>query len=201
MPDEPQRFRGDGRAPAPGGLRGGHWLRGRRAHRHQHLCDPRGRRAEGHRPSGPAEPTQGREPRVAGRADRLLGPGAGSCRPAPPLSSGRRVPAAGRGARARRPARPGLGAGADRRGRGDNDGRADGRRRRGRPRGHPGAGSGGGDGRAVLGDQRLAPDHLRLRQDLHVLHRAVQPRPGAEPSVRRDRRRGASARREPATAR
>ena len=30
-----------------------------------------------------------------------------------------------------------------------------------------------------FGDQRLAPDHLRLRQDLHLLHRAVQPRAGA----------------------
>ena len=46
-----------------------------------------------------------------------------------------------------------------------------------------------------VGDQRLAADHLRLRQDLHLLHRAVQPRPGAEPPVRRDRRRGAGARR------
>ena len=42
---------------------------------------------------------------------------------------------------------------------------------------------------------RLAADHLRLRQDLHLLHRPVQPRPGAVPAVRRDRRRGAHARR------
>ena len=52
-----------------------------------------------------------------------------------------------------------------------------------------------------LGDQRLAADHLRLRQDLHLLHRAVQPRPGAQPPVRRDRRRGARARRRRLSAR
>ena len=54
---------------------------------------------------------------------------------------------------------------------------------------------GAGDRRARLGDRRLAADHLRLRQDVHLLHRAVQPRPGAEPPVRRHRRRGARARR------
>jgi len=64
-------------------------------------------------------------------------------------------------------------------------------RRRGPPRGDPCPGSRGGDGRARVGDRRLAADHLRLRQDLHVLHRAVQPWPGAEPPVRRHRRRGA----------
>ena len=57
--------------------------------------------------------------------------------------------------------------------------RRGGRGRRGEPR---------------LGDQRLAPDHLRLRQDLHLLHRPVQPGPGAQPAVRRDRRRGAGSR-------
>ena len=45
-----------------------------------------------------------------------------------------------------------------------------------------------------VGDQRLAADHLRLRQDVHLLHRAVQPRPRAKPALRRDRRRGAGAR-------
>ena len=40
----------------------------------------------------------------------------------------------------------------------------------------------------------MAADHLRLRQDLHVLHRAVQPRTGAQPPVRRRGRRGAGAR-------
>ncbi len=42
---------------------------------------------------------------------------------------------------------------------------------------------------------RLAADHLRLRQDLHVLHRPVQPRSRAEPALRRDPRRGAGHRR------
>ena len=37
----------------------------------------------------------------------------------------------------------------------------------------------------------LAADHLRLRQDVHLLHRAVQPRTGGQPPVRRRARRGA----------
>ena len=66
----------------------------------------------------------------------------------------------------------------------------------------------GGDGRPPVGDAGpprwgrgasprgsgiagLAADHLRLRQDVHLLHRAVQPRTGAQPAVRRRRRRGA----------
>ena len=60
--------------------------RGGRPRRDQHLRDPRGRRAEGHRPPGPSRPAQGGEPRPAGRADRLLGPRAGPGRPAPALS-------------------------------------------------------------------------------------------------------------------
>ena len=52
-----------------------------------------------------------------------------------------------------------------------------------------------GQRRARLGGQRLAADRLRLRQDLHLLHRPVQPRSRAKPSVRRDRRRGAQPRR------
>ena len=44
-------------------------------------------------------------------------------------------------------------------------------------------------------DLRMAPDHLRLRQDVHLLHRPVQPRSRAEPPVRRDRRRGPGPRR------
>ena len=36
--------------------------------------------------------------------------------------------------------------------------------------------------RRDLADERLAADRLRLRQDLHVLHRPVQPRPGAQPA-------------------
>ena len=47
-----------------------------------------------------------------------------------------------------------------------------------------------GEGSVARGssDRRLAADHLRLRQDVHLLHRAVQPWPRAEPSVRRHRR-------------
>ena len=41
--------------------------------------------------------------------------------------------------------------------------------------------------------QRLATDHLRLRQDMHVLHRALLARPRAQPAVRRGARRGAIA--------
>ena len=107
------------------------------------------------------------------------------------LSGGRPVPAARRGARARRPARAGVGAGADRRGSAGRR-RSSGARRRsgGRAAGDPGARRGRRNRRTRVGDQRVAPDHLRLRQDLHVLHRAVQPRPGAQPAVRRDPRRG-----------
>ena len=57
-----------------------------------------------------------------------------------------------------------------------------------RPVRDPGDGGGAGDRRPRLGGQRLAADHLRLRQDLHLLHRAVQPRSGAQPAVRRHRR-------------
>ena len=48
-----------------------------------------------------------------------------------------------------------------------------------------------GSGRARIRHARLAPDHLRLRQDLHLLHRAVQPGTGAQPAVRRRARGGA----------
>ena len=67
--------------------------------------------------------------------------------------------------------------------------------RRRPPGRHPRRGGRGGDRRPRLGDRRLAADHLRLRQDLHLLHRPVQPRPGAQPAVRRHRRRGARPRR------
>ena len=130
LPDEPERLGGDGRAPADRRLRGGAVDRGRRPRRHQHLRDPRGRRAEGDRPAGPARPAQGGEPGHARGADRLLGPRAGPGRAAPPLSGGRPVPATRRGARARRPARAGVGPGADRGDRRDDHGRSDGRRRR-----------------------------------------------------------------------
>ena len=119
------------------------------------------------------------------------------------LPGGRPVPPARRGAGARRPARPRVGAGAGRDrcpGATTVVGRTR-RRRRGSPARHAGRRRRGGAVRAVLADRRLAADHLRLRQDLHLLHRAVQPRPGAQPAVRRDRRRGALASPRPATAR
>ena len=43
----------------------------------------------------------------------------------------------------------------------------------------------------ALERERVAADHLRLRQDLHLPHRAVQPRARAQPAVRRHRRGGA----------
>ncbi len=60
---------------------------------------------------------------------------------------------------------------------------------------------GGGPDRPGLGGQRLASDRVRLRQDVHLLHRPVQPRSGAEPPVRRDRRGGSERSPRPATAR
>ena len=41
----------------------------------------------------------------------------------------------------------------------------------------------------------VRPDHDGLRQVLHLLHRPLRPRPRAEPTARRDRRRGPDARR------
>ena len=140
---------------------------------------------------------QGREPGAARRADRLLGARAGSGRPAAALPGGRPVPAARRGARARRPARAGVGPGADRGASGATH-RRSGARSSASPTTWPRPGprpSGSGTVARGSAIARLAADHLRLRQDLHLLHRAVQPRPGAEPAVRRDRRRGAVARR------
>ncbi len=140
---------------------------------------------------GSSREAEGRQPGPARRADRLLGARAGPGRAAAPLPGGRPLPAAGRGARARRPARAwppprrpiGAGGCAPRscgpRSASPTASRPRARRPSARHR------------RPRLGDQRLAADHLRLRQDLHLLHRPVQPRPGAEPPVRRDRRRGA----------
>ena len=140
---------------------------------------------------------QGRQPVAAGRPHRLRRPRARPRRPGASLPGGRPLPAARRGARARRSPRARLGAG-DRWG--GRCGRHDGRRTdRGRGRRPPRRDAGGGRRRrlrpARLGGVRLAADHLRLRQDLHLLHRAVQPRPGAKPAVRRDRRRGPDDRR------
>ena len=79
----------------------------------------------------------------------------------------------------------------DRHGRRDDGGRPDGCRGRGRAVGYA-RGRGRGRRRApALERERVAADHLRLRQDLHLLHRAVQPRARAQPAVRRHRRGGA----------
>ena len=157
-----------------------------------------GGRAEGHRSAGPPRPAQGGEPGDAGRADRLLGPRAGSGGSDAALPSRGPVPAAGRGARARRSTRSGIGAGRDRSmARSERSVRP--RRSVGRSSASPmawrrpaPAAIGEGTVARELGDQRLAADHLRLRQDLHLLHRAVQPRTRAQPAVRRDPRRGAA---------
>ncbi len=60
------------------------------------------------------------------------------------------------------------------------------RSRHGRPpAGDARRGGGGGARRARQRRPGVAADHLRLRQDVHLLHRALQPRPGAQPPVRR----------------
>ena len=128
---------GDGRPPARRGLRRGAADGDGRPRRHQHLRHPRGRRAEGHRPAGAARPAQGGQPGAAGRADRLLGARDRTGQACPPLPGRGPVPAARRGARARRPARPRVGAGA-------------GRRRPDPPR--PAVGTTIGRGRAVVPD-------------------------------------------------
>ena len=103
------------------------------------------------------------------------------------------LPAPGRRAGTRRPVGAGVGAGRHRPGQSslagvgaDDDRRArcgGGRRPPARPRVRGPSGRGPSLGR--LADQRLAADHLRLRQDVHLLHRAVQPgvRSGAGPST------------------
>ena len=66
LPDEQERLRGDGRAAARRRLRRGARDGRGRPRRHQHLRDPRGGRGEGHRPPGPPQPAEGREPRRCG---------------------------------------------------------------------------------------------------------------------------------------
>ena len=121
-----------------------------------------------------------------------------------PLPGGRPVPATRPGARADRPPRSRWRHGARRRWRTASFarvGRSRGRRpptacrRRAPPRSPRDA------SRAAAGTHAWLPDHLRLRQDLHLLHRAVQPRTGAQPAVRRRGRRGARPRGRRATAR
>ena len=169
--------------------------RGGRPRRHQHLRDPRGRRAEGHRPAGPAGPAQGREPGAARRADRLLGPRAGPGRAPAPLPGGRPVPAARRGARARRPAGPRLRAGADRAA----------RRARRRPSGGPSSAPpttcpatrarAVGQGTVARGSAIAAWLPIIYGCDKTCTYCIVpfSRGPGAEPAVRRHRRRGARA--------
>ena len=190
LPDEPERLGGDGGTAPDRRLRGGPQSRDRRPGRDQYMRDSRGRRAEGHRADGPAHAAQGGQPRVARRADRLLGPGARPGRSPSSLSRRRHLPPAGRGARTRRPARSRVRPGTDRGDRGD-DHRGPKRRRRRRPPGRDPCPCGrGGERGPRFGHRRLAPDHLRLRQDVHLLHRPVQPRTGAQPAVRRHHRRG-----------
>ena len=202
LPDEPERLGGDGRAAAGGGLRGGA-VDGRRPTSSSSTPAPSAR-APSRRSSGGRASLRGS--RTANPGLRVVLTGCSvrepdRAGPAPTLSGGGRLPAARRGARARRSAGARVRAGADRR-RGTAPRSAVGRARRRRsggpssvsptawPRRAPRAVGEGTVARA-LGDQRLAADHLRLRQDLHLLHRAVQPRPGAQPPVRRHRGRGA----------
>ena len=164
------------------------------------------RRAEGDRPAGAPEAPEGREPRHAGRADR-------AARSASPSATGSaaasrrstsscgptRSPSSSTGSGWPRPRAPvGLPAIAS------AATTIVGRATVGAADHLPGTRAAAVAGGAVaprVGDQRLAADHLRLRQDLHLLHRPVQPRPGAQPAVRRDRRRGPDAWPPPATAR
>ena len=90
---------------AGGRLRRGTVARVGRPHRHQHVRDPRGGRAEGHRPDGRAGPAQGGQPADARRAHRLLGPRRQRGQPRAPLPGGRPVPATRPGAGADRPPR------------------------------------------------------------------------------------------------
>ena len=120
----------------------------RRISRHQQLRDPRGGRAEGHRPAGPARRLRRRTPRSAwcspaARSASRIGPGCAA------LPGGRSLPPARRGARARRPARPRVRAGADRARRGDDRRRSGARRRRGPPRRDPRRGVAAGASRAA----------------------------------------------------
>ena len=106
------------------------------------------------------------------------------------LPGGRSVPSPRRRARARRPAgaRLGPGAGRDRLGRDD-------RRRAASSSAPPTTSPATRAGAVATGAvrresaiERVAADHLRLRQDLHLLHRPVLAGPGAQPAVRRRRR-------------
>ena len=167
LPDEPFRLRGDGRRAACRGLRRGAQPRVGRPDRHQLVRHPRGGRAEGHRPDGPPRPP------ARLRIQRCV-----SCSPAVPCAPTtphvlhKRYPQVDLFLRPDEEpeltARLGL-AGATSPG------------RMAAPTWRSSA------------HLRLAADHLRLRQDVHVLHRAFLARAGAQPAVRRRGRRGALA--------
>ena len=191
LPDEPERLRGDGRPAPRRGLRPSVLDGGRRPRGDQHVRRSRARRGQGDRPPGVARRAQAGPARHAGRADRLRRPRVRTSRAGPPFPGGRHVPSTGRGARARATAgarvRPGPRRAADRlHGRDDRARRPSGQRRR--PSGRlAGQRAGREPRRPLLDDLGLAADRLRLRQDLHLLHRPVQPRAGAQPTVRRHR--------------
>ena len=201
LPDEQERLGGDGGAPARGRLRGGALDGGGRPRRHQHLRDPRGGRGQGHRPPGPPAPAQGGEPRAAGRDDRLLRPRVepgrprrGATRPwtcsCGPTRS--RSWSTGSGlASAQAP----VGALASTRGDHHRPGRRACRTPTHLVRARADAIAGGAVVRGTRAITRLAADHLRLRQDVHLLHRPVQPRArsGAARSTRSSTRRAALA--------
>ncbi len=185
LPDEPLRLRGDGRPPAGRRLRRGPDRGGSRPGRHQHLCDPRGGGGQGDRPAGRPAGAEGGKPEASRRPHRVRGARAGPGGPGPPLPGRGPVPPPRRRARARRAPRPRFGPGRGRNGPGD--------RRDDPGQGRAGIGGGPPVRRASRGDRRwsraprvrgrrLAADHLRLRQDVHLLHRAVQSRPRAEPT-------------------
>ena len=201
LPDEQERLRGDGRAAAGRRLRRGAVDGGGRPRRHQHLRDPRGRRG---RRSSAARAHLNRL-KAANPALRVVLTGC-SVRESDRAGLERRYPAVDLFLRPDEEPelvdRLGLASaqapvGAhrrDRRRRRSSTGAAVSRRRPPRPGTRADAIAGGAVRRGSR-DPRLAADHLRLRQDVHLLHRPVQPRAGAEPPVRRDRRRGAGARR------
>jgi hypothetical protein len=145
--------------------------------RHQHLRDPRGARAEGHRPAGPPRAAQGGEPglRVVLTGCAVREPDADGLRRAIPavdlfLRPDEEPELVDRLGLASAQAPVGI---ARRR----DDDRSGGRRRRGGPPAGDACRRGGERRRpSRVGHRRLAADHLRLRQDLHLLHRAVQPR-------------------------
>ena len=178
VPDERARFRADRRAARGRRVRARLRPGGRRRHGAQHLLHPRERRQQAVRRPGPAQGGEGPATRRAHRGGRVprpegsgAGPGAGR-----PRRRGVRHPqrASGRGThRPRPPSRAGGG-----------DPHRDGPRgRRGVPVGPACA--------AGSGALRLGDDPDRMRQQLHVLHRARSARPRDQPPLRRTGRRGA----------